>query len=239
MELLDFTAASLAANLALDEVLLRATEAGERDELLRFWEWPHLAVVLGASGSIAIDVHEDACQRDGVPLARRSSGGGTVLLGQGCLLYSLVLRTDRAAELRDIRASYGWILQRVTVALQPLADGRIEQAGISDLAIAGRKFSGNAQQRKQHAILHHGSLLYAFPLPSIDRYLNTPERQPDYRGQRGHADFVRNLPVARASLLSALTQAWQAKPGSRVLPFAQVKQLLSDKYQRSDWLRRR
>ena len=87
-----------------------------------------------------------------MPLARRSSGGGTVLLGPGCLLYSLVLRYDRAAELRDIRKSYHWILGHVTEALPG-----VTVAGPSDLAVGGRKIGGSAQQRKRDHLLHHGS----------------------------------------------------------------------------------
>src|SRR5436189_5062888 len=88
LALLDFTAPTLNENLALDEALLLAAEAGKRGEVLRFWEWPMPAVVLGAGGSLTIDVNEQACQVDGVPIHRRASGGGTVLLGRGCLLFS-------------------------------------------------------------------------------------------------------------------------------------------------------
>src|SRR3954468_12013566 len=123
MEFVDATLPTLAENLARDEALLLEAEAGRGREALRVWEWPSPAVVLGAGGRIADDVDEAACGRDGVPLARRASGGGTVLLGPGCLLYSLVLRYDRAAELRDIRKSYGWILGKVVAALAPLMPG--------------------------------------------------------------------------------------------------------------------
>src|SRR5262245_6525617 len=96
LALLDRRDESLGEYQALDEALLLAAEAGEAGEVLRFWEWPSPAVVLGAGGSIPIDVNEPACRADGVPIHRRASGGGTVLLGRGCLLFSLVLRYDRA-----------------------------------------------------------------------------------------------------------------------------------------------
>src|SRR5687768_15507648 len=98
MHWLDHTLPTPAENLALDEALLLEAEAGRAGEVLRIWEWPTPAVVLGAGGSIADDVNKPACAADGVPIARRASGGGTVLLGRGCLLYSLVLRYDRAPE---------------------------------------------------------------------------------------------------------------------------------------------
>jgi lipoate-protein ligase A len=154
MRLLDLTLASAAENLALDEILLLEAEAGRGGELLRLWEWPQSAVVLGSGGILRDDVDEEACAADGVPILRRSSGGGTVLLGRGCLCYTLVLSYGRAPELGGIRSSYAYILARVAEALSGLLPG-IEQTGISDLAAAGLKFSGNAQQRKRNYLLHH------------------------------------------------------------------------------------
>jgi lipoate---protein ligase len=235
---LDHTASSLADNLALDEALLLAAEAGEGGEVLRFWEWPSAAVVLGAGGSIAIDVNEPACAADGVPIHRRASGGGTVLLGRGCLLFSLVLSYDRAVELRDVTASYRWILGRVADALRPVAP--LDPVGISDLAWAGRKVSGNAQQRKARHVLHHGTLLYAFDLPAVGRYLNPPERAPAYRAGRDHGEFIANLPADAETLKRLLAAAFGAEPGllsSVVLD--RVPGLVAVKYETTDWVRRR
>ena len=91
MTYLDLTLSRLADNLALDEALLLEAEAGRGGEVLRVWEWPQPAVILGSGSRLAEDVDETACHTDGVPILRRSSGGGTVLLGTGCLCYSLVL----------------------------------------------------------------------------------------------------------------------------------------------------
>src|SRR5262249_19628800 len=157
-------------NLALDETLLLDAEQGQGGEVLRLWEWPTPAVVLGAGCRLVEDVDEARCRADGVPILRRSSGGGTVLLGRGCLLYSLVLAYARAPALHEIRPSYAYILDRIGQALAGLLP-RIEQPGTSDLASDGRKFSGNAQQRKRTHLLHHGTLLYDFDLELIGRYL--------------------------------------------------------------------
>lgn len=96
MKLLDYTLPSPAENLALDEALLLAAEGGTGGEVLRLWELPTHAVVVGSGGSVGIDVHLTACAADGVPVLRRASGGGTVLLGPGCLCFSLVLSYDHA-----------------------------------------------------------------------------------------------------------------------------------------------
>ena len=52
MRLLDLTLPIAAENLALDEALLLAAEESGAGEVLRLWELPSLAVVLGAGGSV-------------------------------------------------------------------------------------------------------------------------------------------------------------------------------------------
>ena len=205
--------------------------------MLRLWEWPSPAVVLGAGGRLADDVDEAACRADGVPVLRRSSGGGTVLLGGGCLLYTLVLDGERAAELAGIRSSYAYILSRVAAAFPEL--GGVEQAGTSDLTAAGRKFSGNAQQRKRRFLLHHGTLLYAFDLSRVGRYLLPPPRQPEYRAGRDHAAFLRNLDLPAEEIGRRLRVVWAAEGTETEWPAERVRVLTAEKYTLEEWIRRR
>ncbi len=238
MRHLDLTLPTLAENLALDEALLLEAEAGRGGEVLRFWYWTEPAVVLGAGCRLADDVDEAACLADGVPILRRASGGGTVLQAAGCLSYSLVLSYARDAALHDIRASYAYILGRTAEVLAELLP-RVEHAGISDLAAGGRKFSGNAQQRKRTHVLHHGTLLYAFDLGRVGRYLRQPARQPEYRAGREHSGFLMNLPATAEGLRRLLLRAWPADKPLTHWPADAVRQLVQDKYTRPEWTRRR
>src|SRR5262245_55423227 len=120
MDFLDLTLPTLTENLALDEALLLALETDRGGDVLRVWEWPPYAVVLGAGCWLSRDVDEAACRADGVEIVRRSSGGGTVLLGPGCLLYTLVLSYNRDDALREIGSSYRYILGRVAESLTGL-----------------------------------------------------------------------------------------------------------------------
>jgi len=237
MTFLDLTLPTLVENLALDEVLLLDAEAGG-PEVLRLWEWPHHAVVLGAGGKLADDVNEDACLADGVPITRRSSGGGTVLLGSGCLLFSLILHFERDPALGDLHASYRYILGRIRERLAP-AVAAVALQGSSDLTLDDRKFSGNAQQRKRTHLLHHGTLLCAFDLAPVSRYLKAPPRQPEYRRQRGHDEFLANVPIGEVKMHELLRAAWDANEVLSAWPVEMVKRLVEEKYERDDWVRRR
>jgi len=233
---LDLTLPTVADNLALDEALLLGAESGAIGEVLRIWEWREPAVVLGSACRLAEDVDVAACDAESVPILRRSSGGGTVLLSAGCLLFSLILRYDHDPALSEIRSSYLYILGHIA---QALAIDGITAAGTSDLALGGRKFSGNAQQRKRHFLLHHGTLLYAFDLSSVGRYLRLPPRQPEYRAGREHAEFLINLPLSANELKQRLRDAWGARTLLRDWPEDLTRQLKTEKYDRREWSYRR
>jgi lipoate-protein ligase A len=238
MRVLDRTLPTAAENLALDEALLLAAESGEGGELLRLWEWPQPAVVLGAGCRLAEDVSEPACRADGVPMLRRASGGGTVLLGAGCLCFSLVLSYARDPALTEIASSYAYIFDRILQALAGVLPG-MERAGTSDLAAGGRKFSGNAQQRKRAHLLHHGTLLYGFDAGPVSRYLRLPARRPEYRGDRAHGEFLMNLPAGAEELKRRLREAWGADKELGEWPELKVQELLAEKYTKAEWTRRR
>jgi lipoate-protein ligase A len=238
MDLLDLTLPTLAENLALDEALLLEAEAGRGGEVLRFWEWPWPGVVLGASSRLADDVDETVCQADGVPVLRRASGGGTVLLGSGCLCYSLVLAYGRDSLLREITSSYCSIFKQLTTALGGMVP-ELACAGTSDLTTRGRKFSGNSQQRKRNHLLHHGTLLYGFDLALISRYLCMPSRQPDYRKGRGHSEFLTNVPADPSELRRRLRETWNVDTNRSAWPSDVVRHLVREKYATPEWTRRR
>lgn len=237
MRFLDLTLPDLADNLALDEALLLEAEAGG-GEALRVWHWPGYAVVLGAGGRLADDVDETNCLVDGIPIHRRGSGGGTVLVGSGCLLFSLILAYDRHPALAEVISSYQFILEKIIGALTPLAGG-LSQEGISDLVLDGRKFSGNAQQRKRCHLLHHGTILTDFDPAMMGRYLKPPIRQPDYRQHRPHEAFVRNFPAPAPEIVQQLKLAWDALEERTEAPLDQVAALVAEKYGQEWWIRRR
>lgn len=196
-------------NLNYDDQLLRAAESGEEGEVLRFWESPSVFVVLGKSTDAREDVDLAASEADNVPVLRRSSGGGTVVQGPGCLNFALVLSRSLRPELAGINRSYRYILDRVVEALQSLG---IEAAfrPVCDLVQAktDRKFSGNAQRRGKVFFLHHGTILYDFDLSLVTRYLKMPARMPEYRKCRPHADFIANVPAAREAIVGAVSHVF-------------------------------
>ncbi|MBC8097010.1 MAG: lipoate--protein ligase family protein [Akkermansiaceae bacterium] len=235
MKCLDLSFPSPADNLACDEALLDACDAGAMGETLRFWESPGYFVVVGYGNSVATEVMQDSCAARGIPILRRPSGGGTVVQGPGCLNYSLVLKVTETGPLRSIPSANQFIMERNRATLERLLGRPVAVRGHTDLAINGLKFSGNAQRRKKQALLFHGALLLNFDLTLISHVLPMPSKEPDYRLNRAHKDFLTNLEVSSDLIKAALREAWEATEPLAEVPHETIASLTRDKYATTGW----
>jgi len=249
MKLLDLTLPSPAENLACDEALLDTAEAGDGEEVLRFWEPREHFVVVGYANKVATEVNVAACEARGIPVLRRCSGGGTVVQGPGCLNYTLVLRITADGPLHNIGIANQFIMRQNRAAIatlnsQPLGavkrggDGSTLNAAIrghTDLAISERKFSGNSQRRRKHFLLFHGTFLLNFDLALVGELLPMPSKQPDYREHRAHTEFLTNLNVPADEVKAVLREAWMAAVPLKKSPLAKITALARDKYATREW----
>jgi lipoate-protein ligase A len=250
MELLDLTLPSPAENLACDEALLDTAEAGDGEEVLRFWEPREHFVVVGYANKVATEVNVAACEARGIPVLRRCSGGGTVVQGPGCLSYTLVLRITADGPLHNIGVANQFIMRQNRAALESVgrvtpcaphnggqrtARPTIAIRGHTDLAISERKFSGNSQRRRKHFLLFHGTFLLDSDLALISELLLMPSKQPDYRESRPHADFLTNLKVPADKVKAALRQAWKAEETLKNPPLDIITALAREKYATREW----
>ena len=226
---------SPAENLAMDEALLDATEAGELGPTLRFWESPAPFVVLGYANRRDTEVNILECERLSIPILRRCSGGGTVLQGPGCLNYNLVLPLDAAPALSSITATNRFVMEGQQSALISLLGDGVEICGHTDLVWQGRKVSGNAQRRKREALVFHGCFLLSLPVELIDLCLLMPSSQPAYRGHRSHAEFLTHLPLTKPQLIQALVNSWQASAQIELWPLERMQMLSRDQYSTDSW----
>ena len=223
-----------AENLAADEALLDLAETHGGD-YLRFLAPSDRCVVVGYGNHLSREVDLEACALARVPVLRRCTGGGTVVLGPGCLAYSLVLEIERRPELATITSTNRFVMERHRAALAPLARDAVRVDGHTDLVLGERKFSGNAQRRRRRAVLFHGTFLHDFDLTWIPRLLRFPSLQPEYRRDRDHLEFVTNFPASAARLRDALISAWSATQAP-VPPWDdRIAALRSERYERAEW----
>jgi len=235
MRFLDLTLSTPEHNLACDEALLHWCEESGGDEILRVWAASHPFAVVGYGGKVAAEVNLPACRKLGIAVLRRCSGGGAVVQGPGCLNYALVLRTGGDNSLHRVPETNRFVLERVKQALEPIVGPGIEIQGSSDLALQNKKFSGNAQYRKRRYFLFHGTALLHFDISLIEKLLPMPAKQPAYRKNRPHENFLTNLMLPADKVKKALRQSWSAGEKFKDIPFEAIERLARERYSKDEW----
>ena len=226
------------AHLALDEAILDdAHEARCTSTVVRTWMATEPVVVLGSSSRVEEEVDPGACEALGVRILRRPSGGLTVMLGPGCLMWSVI--THHPAGAPAIERIHADMLEPLATALSARAGRPVVRRGLSDLAIrtddGERKVSGNALRVRRHGVLYHGTLLDSLDLDLVARVLRHPPREPDYRGRRPHGSFLANLGLGREVLEAAVREAFGAHRERAEWPAAPVARLVQERYAAPAW----
>lgn len=142
------------------------------------------AIVMGLTGSR----EETVVAQARIPIIRRFSGGGTVVVDEDTVFFTLIMDRDSLPCLNnpsDVMTWTGWLLSPAFAPYTLTVEGQ-------DYAINGKKVGGNAQAFSCGRVLHHTSFLWAWDKKRMD-LLKMPLRQPDYRKERDHADFCMSL----------------------------------------------
>src|SRR5690606_6908981 len=125
---------------------------------------------------------------------KRFTGGGTVFLDKNTMICSIIgkhqLLQRQTLFPRDIMR---WSANFYKQAFKDhLEDFKLEA---DDYVIGDRKIGGNAQYitgGKTQRFVHHTSFLYDFDVKNME-YLLLPDKIPEYRRKRDHADFLSTI----------------------------------------------
>ena len=151
-----------------------------------------VAVVLGSNNSFEKECYESACKVDGIPVLRRLGGGGAVVLSKECVVISLgcwvrdYFRNDVYFD--KINKAIISVMRRISSVF-----GELYQNGISDICYGDKKVGGTSLFRSRNFLLYQGSLLYSVNHLLINKYLRHPTKEPNYRKNKQHSDFLFSL----------------------------------------------
>jgi lipoate-protein ligase A len=188
-------------NLAIEEYLM--DHVVEQGPVLFLWR-SDCAVVMGKNQNPWRECRLDRMRDDGIPLARRISGGGTVYHDKGNLNYCVIV--DRTKYRED--QAYEMVFH----ALKTFGIDA-EKSGKSNLCVEGRKFSGNAFCFRRGRALHHGTLLLDTDLEHLGRYLGPMVKEIETRAIPSVPARVMNLGLGVSELSSALVYSFRSLYG--------------------------
>ena len=159
-------------NMALDEVAGESVAKNVSIPTIRFYTWNPSAVSIGCFQSIEDEIDLVACSQFNVDSVRRRTGGGAVYHDtRGEITYSVIAPQDCFPK--NIIESYqvicGWIIDSMK-----LLGLDAQFIPINDIIINGKKFSGNAQTRRNGILLQHGTILYDVDVKKMFSLLKVP-----------------------------------------------------------------
>ncbi|MHA1770325.1 MAG: lipoyl protein ligase domain-containing protein [Candidatus Thorarchaeota archaeon] len=174
--LLDTGVLSGAENMALDDVILECKSQGKTPNTLRFLQFNPATVLVGYHQSVKQEVRLEYCQRNGVEVNRRITGGGTILFTPTCLGWEIF--ADKTAEgIKELRRDLDRLARRICNG----AVGGLHRLGVdaefrpkNDIEINGRKISGTGGTERDGSFMYQGTLLVDFDVDLMLKTLRIP-----------------------------------------------------------------
>lgn len=176
---------SILEQLRLEEALLRTDDRN----FFLINEGSTPSIVMGISGQVDELVDRKKAEAQAVPVIKRFSGGGTVVVDERTLFTTFIGQKN----LLHPFACYPEPILRWSAEFYRAAFALPEfDLRENDFILGVKKCGGNAQYIQKERWLLHTSFLYDFCPSKMDLLLH-PKKTPQYREGRAHADFVCRL----------------------------------------------
>ncbi|CAL9081962.1 unnamed protein product [Musa textilis] len=184
MNLLRMTAVPILEQLHLEERLLRTSVDNwciVNDRTNR------PTIVMGVSGRPSELIELESVLRDQIPVIKRFTGGGTVIVDDGTVFISFICNKNAIPGLQPYpHPIMSWTSQLYSEVLRGFGDFHLRE---NDYAFNSHKFGGNAQSIIKERWIHHTSFLWDYDIKNME-YLKLPTRAPKYRSARPHVNFL-------------------------------------------------
>ncbi|CAA7055383.1 unnamed protein product [Microthlaspi erraticum] len=144
-------------------------------------------IVMGMSGKACELVELEPVIRDRIPVIKRFTGGGTVIVDENTLFVSLICNRNDVPNVQPYpRSVMAWSGSLYSDVFNESSEFQLRE---NDYVFGDRKFGGNAQSITRNRWIHHTSFLWDYNEKNMS-YLKLPSRVPQYRLERDHTDFV-------------------------------------------------
>lgn len=199
------------------------------------------SVIVGKHQNALGEIDIDYTERNGIPVIRRLSGGGTVFHDLGNINFTF-MATGKDSKVVDFKKYTAPILKALIDMGLPA-----ELSERNDIFIKGKKVSGNAEHAKNTKVLHHGTLLFSAELDMLKGALRVDESRYESRAVKSVRSPVTNIaehlndPMTIDTFIERVGDAVMAQhPGSRKYHLTEedrhtIEALEREKYRTWDW----
>lgn len=170
-------------NLAMEEYIF---EKFKEDEVFMLWI-NEPSVVIGKHQNLIEEVNMKYCFENNIKIARRLSGGGTVVHDFGNLNYTYITNTtgDTALDFKEfLKPMYNALLNlNIDANVSPRNDFRVLE----------KKICGHSQFMRKKRVLHHGCILFDSNLDNLRNALNVENKKIISKSAKSVKSSVANL----------------------------------------------
>lgn len=170
-------------NLAMEEYFF---EKFKKDEVFMLWI-NEPSVVIGKHQNLIEELNMKYCFENNIKIARRLSGGGTVVHDFGNLNYTYITNTtgDTALDFKEfLKPMYNALLNlNIDAHISPRNDFRVLE----------KKICGHSQFMRKKRVLHHGCILFDSNLNNLRNALNVKNKKIISKSAKSVKSSVANL----------------------------------------------
>ncbi len=225
-------------NLALEEYVFKHLKFEE--DFIMLWQ-NEPSVIVGKNQNTVEEINVDYVEQHGIHVVRRSTGGGAVYHDLGNLNYTFITKADGTGI--DFRK----FTQPVIRVLNSLGVPA-EFNSRNDIAIRGKKFSGNAQRVYKNRVLHHGTIMFNSKLEDVHNVLKVKAEKFKSKSVKSVRSRVTNIsdylpePITidefKKLLLERLFLEQDSPKREYVLTEedqAEIREMMEEKYANWEW----
>lgn len=251
--------------MAIDEAIFRETVKKKKQPTLRFYGWQPAAISLGYFQEFKNEIDSALCQRSGVDIVRRLTGGKAVF-HRDEITYSLAAGPSEDRFPGTVVGTYEKISLCLARGLSllgihaHLAEKSAENQELdllsccfsapagNELLVGGRKICGSAQTRTRGGFLQHGSLLMTFdPIETASLILgsHSPVHAEKLKSSVTAVNELIPTPVSAETLCTVLRRGFADElgidlvSGSLTCAEKELSVHLIQKYKSDAWNRER
>ncbi|WXG47493.1 MAG: biotin/lipoate A/B protein ligase family protein [Candidatus Atabeyarchaeum deiterrae] len=200
-------------NLAVEEAVLENVSTGEASDTIRFWKNTKPTIVIGKFQMPELEVNREICEKQGISVVRRFTGGGAVYHDRGNLNYALSARRGGPIVPSAISEIIPTLCGGVVEGLRTLGlDVSFVSAG-AYCQVNGKKISGTAAVVRKKVAFVHGTVIVSSDLVKMREALDVPPYPTDSKLKQ----FVKSIRREVTSIELEL---------GRKVPLVEVKEAL-------------
>ncbi len=239
---------STAEGLAVDDTLPQSVAHHDSPPILHLYTFVP-SVIVGKYQDIEAALRIERCKARGIEYNRRSTGGGTVIMGPDIVALGLGINVDYPG----LKKGVGGVFESLSRVLIRALDHVGIQAYFqpkNDLEVNGRKIAGlSAASEADTCLLFHTSLLVDFDIALMTDIMNTPVIK---LADKGYNCFSQRMTTVRDELgrnlsvpemIEAIETAFEAEFGIAFKDDGPdkweqdtIRRFIEERYTREEWI---